>query len=86
MPRQPKLDVPGTLHHVIGRGIEGSKIFWNRGDREDFLDRLVKLSEAKALNVYGGGCTESILPGGGEETKIFRGSGGAVFGGDHFAG
>jgi REP element-mobilizing transposase RayT len=37
---------------VIGRGIEGSKIFRNKGDREDFLDRLAKLCEAKALSVY----------------------------------
>jgi len=52
MPRQPRLDAPGTLHHVIGRGIEGSKIFRNRGDREDFLGRLAKLCEAKAWSVY----------------------------------
>ena len=52
MPRQPRLDAPGTLHHVIGRGIEGSKIFRNRGDREDFLGRLAKLCEGKVLSVY----------------------------------
>jgi putative transposase len=52
MPRQPRLDAPGTLHHVIGRGIERTKIFRNRGDREDFLDRLTKLWEAKSLSVY----------------------------------
>jgi len=86
MPRQPRLDAPGTLHHVIERVIGGSKVFRNRGDHEEFLDRLARLSEAKASNVYGGGCTESLLPGGGEETKIFWGCGGAVFGGDHFAG
>lgn len=27
MPRKARLDAPGTLHHVIGRGIEGTKIF-----------------------------------------------------------
>jgi len=52
MPRQPRLDAPGTLHHVIGRGIEGTKIFRNRGDREDFLDRSGKLCEAQSLSVY----------------------------------
>jgi len=52
MPRQSRLDAPGTLHHVIGRGIEGSKIFRDRGDREDFVDRLAKLCETKALSVY----------------------------------
>jgi REP-associated tyrosine transposase len=52
MPRQSRMDAPGTLHHVIGRGIEGTKIFRNRADREDFLDRLAKLCEAKALSIY----------------------------------
>ncbi len=52
MPRQSRLDAPGTLHHVIGRGIEGRKNFRSRGDREDFLDRLAKLCEAKAMSVY----------------------------------
>ena len=52
MPRQPRLDAPGTLHHVIVRGIEGSKIFRNHGDREDFMSRLGKLCEAKSLSVY----------------------------------
>ena len=31
MPRQPRLDAPGTLHHVMGRGIENSKIFRTPG-------------------------------------------------------
>ena len=40
MPRQPRLDAPGTLHHVMGRGIETSKIFRTKKDREDCLGRL----------------------------------------------
>jgi hypothetical protein len=40
MPRQARLDAPGTLHHVMGRGIEGTKIFRNKEDRTDFLQRL----------------------------------------------
>jgi hypothetical protein len=28
MPRQARLDAPGTLHHVIGRGIEGIPWSW----------------------------------------------------------
>jgi putative transposase len=52
MPRQSRLDSPGTLHRVIGRGIEGSKIFRDREHREDFLDRLGRLCEGKALSVY----------------------------------
>ena len=40
MPRRPRLDAPGALHHVMTRGIEGKKIFRNRNDYEDFLSRL----------------------------------------------
>lgn len=52
MPRQPRLDAPGTLHHVMARGIEGTKVFKSRTDREDFLARIAKLCEAGTLIVY----------------------------------
>jgi len=40
MPRKSRIDVPGALHHVIGRGIDRSKIFLDDDDRDDFLQRL----------------------------------------------
>lgn len=40
MVRGPRLDAPGTLHHVMVRGIERRRIFENERDRKDFLDRL----------------------------------------------
>ena len=52
MPRQPRLDAPGALHHVMGRGIDRVKIFINKKDREDFLERLADLCKADALSVY----------------------------------
>jgi len=52
MPRQPRLDAPGALHHVMGRGIDGIKIFSNKRDCEDFLERLADLCRADALSVY----------------------------------
>ena len=52
MPRQPRLDAPGSLHHVMGRGIGGVKIFGNKKDREDFLERLADLVSNDALRVY----------------------------------
>jgi len=52
MPRQPRLDAPGALHHVIGRGIDGVTIFRNRKDGEDFLERLADLCSLGALRVY----------------------------------
>ncbi len=52
MPRQPRLDAPGALHHIMGRGIERTRIFRTDRDREDFLKRLADLSMAGELIVY----------------------------------
>jgi putative transposase len=52
MPRQPRLDAPGALHHVMGRGIERTQIFVNDGDREDFLGRVADVCRERALVVY----------------------------------
>ena len=52
MPRQARLDAPGTLHHVMARGIEGTDIFRTDKDRNDFLVRLGEQCEAEALKVY----------------------------------
>jgi len=52
MLRQPRLDAPGTLHHVMGRGIEAGKIFRNKKDREGFIDRLVELCRSGRWAVY----------------------------------
>jgi putative transposase len=52
MPRGPRLDAPGALHHVIARGIERSPIFSDDVDRTDFLDRLAALANARDLGVY----------------------------------
>jgi len=43
MPRQPRLDASGALHHVMGRGIEKVRIFKRDSDREDFVARLAGL-------------------------------------------
>ena len=37
MPRQPRLDAPGVLHHVMERGIERRAIFRDDTDRADFV-------------------------------------------------
>ena len=52
MPRQPRLDTPGALHHILGRGIERTKIFRKEEDRIDFIERLAELCREKALVVY----------------------------------
>jgi putative transposase len=43
MPRQARLDAPGTLHHVIVRGIDGLSIFRNEQDRRLFISRIAAL-------------------------------------------
>jgi len=45
MPRQSRIDAPGTLHHVMIRGIERREIFQDDKDRESFLDRLASVVE-----------------------------------------
>ena len=45
MPRGPRLDAPGVLHHVMVRGIERTTIFRDDTDRTDFLARLAPLAE-----------------------------------------
>ena len=46
MPRGLRLDAPGTLHHVMIRGIEQGHIFWDDADRTEFLSRMRRLASA----------------------------------------
>jgi hypothetical protein len=39
-PRKARIDAPGALHHIIVRGIEHPKIFYDDRDRANFLKRL----------------------------------------------
>jgi len=43
MPRQPRLDIPYVLHHVIVRGIERCEIFADDADKDNFTSRLSAL-------------------------------------------
>lgn len=42
------MDVPGTLYHVMVRGIEGTNIFRDEGDRKAIGDR-VKEADQKVV-------------------------------------
>ena len=53
MPRSARLDAPGVLHHVIIRGIERRKIFWDGKDRDDFIDRLSTILPEARMACYG---------------------------------
>ena len=52
MPRQARLDAPGTLHHVIIRGIEQGKIVDNREDRQNFVSRMGKVASDTGTAIY----------------------------------
>ncbi len=51
MPRQARLDAPGTLHHVRLRGIEGKSIFRDNRDRKEFVARLGNLTKETGTRV-----------------------------------
>ena len=51
MPRQARLDAPGTLQHVMIRGLDGLPIFRGDQDREHFVSRLGQLSEATGTRI-----------------------------------
>ena len=52
MPRQARLDSPGTLHHVIIRGIERRRIVDDEEDRENFVSRLGKVATETETAIY----------------------------------
>ena len=52
MPRQARLDSPGTLHHVIVRGIERQKIISDEEDRKAFVFRLGRVASETATGIY----------------------------------
>jgi len=49
-----KTYAPSALHHIIIRGIERQRIFSDDQDRDNFVDRLGKLSPRRRLIVLRG--------------------------------
>ena len=52
MPRSARMDTPGTLHHVMLRGIERGDGVYDGEDREDFVDRMGDQPKATETGVY----------------------------------
>ena len=52
MPRQARLDAPGTLHHVILRGIEKKPIVEDIKDKKEFVLRIGDLSIEEKTTIY----------------------------------
>jgi len=51
MPRGPRLDLAGALHHVMVRGLNRQTIFAGDVDRQDFIRRLERVCQATGLHV-----------------------------------
>ena len=52
MPRQARLDAPGTLHHVVIRGIERGRIVEDDQDRRSIVSRLGNLAQETETSIY----------------------------------
>jgi len=52
MPRRARLDAPGTLHHVMVRGIERRRIVNDAADRKNFVKRIGELSVDTGTAIY----------------------------------
>jgi REP element-mobilizing transposase RayT len=52
LPRQARLDAPGTLHHIIVRGIEKRQIVDDDKDRKSFVDRMGSLALETDTAIY----------------------------------
>lgn len=52
MPRKSRIDFPGALHHVIGRGINGEHIFREDKDKTLLLERIEILREKNDFALY----------------------------------
>jgi len=52
MPRQARLDAPGTLHHIIVRGIEKRRIVDDRWDRGKFVSRMGQVASDTETIIY----------------------------------
>ena len=50
MPRLARLDAPGVLHHIMGRGIEGNRIFITLELKTQFVpDSIGIVSRRRAI-------------------------------------
>ncbi len=52
MPKKARIDAPGALHHVNGRGINRQEIFSDKTDYLNFLERLGDLLVETKTSCY----------------------------------
>jgi putative transposase len=52
MPRQMRIDFPGAIHHVMGRGDRREDIYLDDVDRQDFLKTLAEACQKTDWQVH----------------------------------
>jgi len=52
MPRRARLDIPGALHHIMIRAIEGRDLFADDHDRQQFVNKLGEYVLAAGASLY----------------------------------
>lgn len=52
MPRQARIDYPGALHHVMGKGIEGKNIFEEEQDKQLFYALIKEILSKSSMQLY----------------------------------
>lgn len=52
MPRQARLDAPGTLHHVIVRDIEKRRIVDDKADRDNSVLGMGQVAHETETELY----------------------------------
>jgi REP element-mobilizing transposase RayT len=48
MARRPRVEFPGAIHHVTGRGNAGRRIYRRAADRERFLEMLAQVAQRRS--------------------------------------
>jgi hypothetical protein len=61
MPRQARLDPPGSLHHVMIRRIEKGKIVDDRKDRQGFVVVMGKTALETEIKIYSFALITNVL-------------------------
>ena len=52
MPRQPRVQIPGAIYHVMSRGDHREDIFLDDIDRQDFLKTLAEACQKTGWQVH----------------------------------
>jgi len=52
MPRSRRVDAPGSIHHLMVRGVDRGPVFLDDADRARFVDRLRQVAPEEGVRVY----------------------------------